>query len=238
MNESNKYMNQTNNQKIYIVIPAFNEGKIIKKTITSLQKAGYHNIIIVDDGSSDNTCDEAKSTNAEVLCHIINRGQGASLLTGIQYTTKTYNPDIIVTFDSDGQHRPEDIKALIQPIINDSADIVLGSRFLNTKTKVPPVRKIILKAGIFFTNITSRVKLTDTHNGLRALGPKAMTSIKIPHRGMEHASDIIDSISKNKLRYQEVPVKILYTDYSINKGQASIGFIKMGIKIILHKILS
>lgn len=227
----------SSHKKIYIIIPAFNEGKVIRKTIASLQTAGYNNIIVIDDGSSDNTCAEAKSTGAEVLCHIINRGQGASLKTGIEYATETYSPDVIVTFDSDGQHRPEDLNRLIQPILDNSADIVLGSRFLNTETKVPLIRKIILKAGIFFTNITSRVKLTDTHNGLRAFGKKAIHSIKIPHRGMEHASDIIDSINKNNLRYKEIPVKILYTDYSINKGQASTGFIKMGIKIILHKIL-
>jgi glycosyltransferase involved in cell wall biosynthesis len=149
-----------------------------------------------------------------------------------------YNPDIVITFDSDGQHNPADIPKLIKPILNDSADIVLGSRFLNDDTKVPFVRKLILKAGVLFTNTTSKIKLTDTHNGFRALGRKAITSIKITHRGMEHASDIITEITKNKLRYQEVPVKIIYTNYSINKGQASIGFIKMGIKIILHKILN
>jgi glycosyltransferase involved in cell wall biosynthesis len=149
-----------------------------------------------------------------------------------------YNPDIVITFDSDGQHNPADIPKLIKPILNDSADIVLGSRFLNDDTKVPFVRKLILKAGVLFTNTTSKIKLTDTHNGFRALGRKAINSIKITHRGMEHASDIINEITKNKLRYQEAPVKIIYTDYSINKGQASIGFIKMGIKIILHKILN
>jgi len=160
------------------------------------------------------------------------------LRTGIEYAQEIYNPDIIITFDSDGQHRPEDITKLIQPLLNDEADIVLGSRFLNNTTKVPFARRLILKAGILFTNITSKINLTDTHNGFRALGKKAISSIKITHRGMEHASDIINEITKNKLRYTEVPVKIIYTDYSVSKGQASIGFIKMGIKIILHKILN
>ena len=226
------------NEKIYIVIPAFNEGKIIKSTLKSIKEAGYTNIIVVNDGSTDNTRLEASKANVEILDHIINRGQGASLRTGIEYAREMYNPDIIITFDSDGQHNPADISKLIKPILDNTADIVLGSRFLDNKTKVPFVRKLILKAGILFTNITSKIKLTDTHNGFRALGKKAITKIKITHRGMEHASDIINEIIKNKLRYQEVPVKIIYTDYSINKGQASIGFIKMGIKIILHKILN
>ncbi len=229
---------ESTDKKIYIVMAAYNEGAIIKSTLQNLFDAGYKNILVIDDGSSDNTRAEAMSAGVEVITHIINRGQGASLRTGIEYLRKTYNPDIIITFDSDGQHNAEDIPKLITPIINDTADIVLGSRFLDDKTKVPPARRLILKAGILFTNITSKIKLTDTHNGLRALGINAINLISITHRGMEHASDVINEITKKKLTYTEVPVTITYTNYSVGKGQASIGFIKMGIKIILHKILN
>ncbi len=225
-------------EKVYIVIPAYNEEKVIKKTIKSLQEIGYKNIVVIDDGSKDNTRNKALTTGVEVISHIINRGQGASLRTGIEYIREIYNPDIIVTFDADGQHNPLDIPKLIQPIIDNSADIVLGSRFLDNKSQVPLARKIILKSGVIFTNIISSIKLTDTHNGLRALNKKAIKSIKIAQRGMEHASDIINEITKKRLRYKEVPVKIIYTDYSIDKGQPSIEFVKMGIKIILHKILN
>ena len=229
---------KTNTKKIYIIIPAYNEALVIKNTLKYLLANNYKNILVIDDGSVDNTYNEATSLGVEVIQHIINRGQGASLRTGIEYVHEMYNPDIIVTFDSDGQHDPKDINNLIKPLLNNSTDIVLGSRFLNNTTKVPFIRKLILKAGIIFTNITSKINLTDTHNGLRALGKKAISSIKIAHRGMEHASDIIDEIHKNKLQYTEVPVKIIYTNYSISKGQSSAGFIKMGIKIILHKILN
>ncbi len=225
-------------QQIYIVIPAFNEGKVIKSTIQDLQKFGYNNIVIIDDGSTDNTRKQAQETGADVLTHIINRGQGASLSTGIEYVKENYNPKVIITFDADGQHNPAEIERLAKPIFNDVADIVLGSRFLNKKTKLPFTRKIVLKAGILFTNIISSINLTDTHNGFRALGPRAIEKIKITHRGMEHASDIINEITKNNLRHQEAPVTILYTDYSMNKGQSSGNFIKIGIKVILHKILN
>ena len=126
---------------------------------------------------------------------------------------------------------------MIKPIINGEVDIVLGSRFLEKKANIQLLRKIILKAGVAFTNVLSNIKLTDTHNGFRALSRKAIDSIKITHRKMEHASDIIDEISKNKLTYAEVPVEIIYTDYSKHKGtNKNMDFIKMGIKILIKKL--
>jgi len=223
-------------KKLYIVIPAFNEQKAIGSTIQSLHNEGYSNILVINDGSVDETAWAAQEAGAEVISHIINRGQGAALQTGIEYARETYEPDVIVTFDADGQHRPEDIPSLIRPVTEEGFDIALGSRFLTQDSNVPFLRKIILKAGIIFTRFVSNIKLTDTHNGLRALGKKAMDSIDIAHRGMEHASDIIDEISRKKLKYMEVPVKVIYSEYSRQKGQKTSGFIKMGIKILIKKI--
>lgn len=226
----------TTDKKIYIIIPAYNEAGKIGLVIADLKASGYNNILIVNDGSKDKTAETASGAGAEVLNHVINRGQGAALKTGITYLLQAYSPDVIVTFDADGQHQTADIKALIKPVLDNECDIALGSRFLDEKCNVSLSRKAILKAGIFFTNHISNIKLTDTHNGLRALGKLAIEKIRITHRGMEHASDIIDEITKHQLRYKEVPVKIIYTDYSKLKGQKSAGFIKMGLKIILNKL--
>lgn len=223
-------------KKIFILIPAYNEDGKIGSVISGLKNAGYNNILVVNDGSKDNTGKNAKDYGAEVLSHIINRGQGAALRTGIEYLRDTYDPDIIVTFDADGQHRVEDIPNLIRPVAEEGFDIALGSRFLNKKTNAPLLRKTILKAGILFTNFISNINLTDTHNGFRALGKKAIRSIEIAHRGMEHASDIIDEVTKKQLKYKEVPVEIIYTDYSKMKGQRTSAFMKMGIKILIKKI--
>ncbi len=225
-----------NNAKIFIIVPAYNEEQRISQVINSLKQSGYSNILVVDDGSRDETKEEAFLAGAEVLSHIINRGQGAALRTGIEYLCETYNPDIIVTFDADGQHRTEDIQDIIAPIIRDEVDIVLGSRFLNKSSRIPFLRKIILKAGIFFTNVISNINLTDTHNGFRALNRKAANLIQITHRGMEHASEIVEEIKKRRLRYKEVPVEIIYSEYSQRKGQRASGFVKIGIKIILKKL--
>lgn len=223
--------------KIFIVIPAYNEESKIGSVVTDLKNAGYQNILVVNDGSKDKTANVAKEAGAEVLSHLINRGQGAALRTGIEYLRETHNPDIIVTFDADGQHQVADIAKIIKPIVEENIDIVLGSRFLNQKSDAPFLRKLILKGGILFTNTISNIKLTDTHNGLRALGKKAIDSIEIYHRGMEHASDIIDEITRKNLTYKEVPVEIVYSDYSKKKGtNKNMDFIKMGLKIILKKL--
>lgn len=225
------------NDSIWIVIPAYNEATVIGSVIKDIRTAGYHNILVVDDGSKDETGEHARREGAEVLRHLINRGQGAALRSGLSFIAKTYNPDIIVTFDADGQHRAKDIDALVQPIREDLADITLGSRFLDSERNIPFLREMILRCAILFTNIVSHIRLTDTHNGFRAFNRKAYRAIKIFHRGMEHASDIIDEISKNNLRYCEVPVKITYSDYSIGKGQRTSSFLKMGVRILLKKIL-
>lgn len=223
---------------IWILIPAFNEAPKIGSVVDSLKQAGYSHILVVDDGSLDQTFREARQAGVEVLRHIVNLGQGAALRTGIEYLVEKENPDVIVTFDADGQHRAEDVAALINPVLQNNIDIVLGSRFIESSASVPWIRKIILKAGVIFTNAISHISLTDTHNGLRALGKKAARTIKITHRGMEHASDIIDEITKNKLTYQEVPVHIVYSQYSKSKGQHSSAFFGMGIRIILKKFFS
>ncbi len=223
---------------IWIVIPAYNEASVIESVVTNLQSHGYTHILIVDDGSTDDTSHKAQQVGAEVLTQVINRGQGAALKTGISYLADTVKPDIIITFDADGQHQPQDIPALIRPLLKDQADIVLGSRFLKPAKHLPPIRKVILKLGILFTNTISHIQLTDTHNGLRALNQKAYSSIHISHRGMEHASDIINEISVKKLRYAEAPVHITYTEYSLRKGQRSSHFIKLGLKILIHKYFS
>ena len=225
------------NQKIFIVIAAYNEEKTIAKVIDDLHNHGYQNIIVVDDGSQDKTAPVAELKGATVLKHIINRGQGAALRTGIEYALDQ-GADIIITFDADGQHQAKDIKNLIQPIVNKEADIVLGSRFLgNTKSNVPFWRKLFLKAGALSFRLMFGIKVTDSHNGFRALSRKAAQAIEITSDRMEHASQIIEEIAKKRLRYKEIPVTIIYTDYSQEKGQSTLNAFKIFTKTILRRLI-
>ncbi|MBT3297514.1 glycosyltransferase family 2 protein [archaeon] len=222
--------------KIYIVIAAFNEEKKISSVIKNLQEEGYNHIIVVDDGSKDKTYDQANSTGAIVLKHVINRGQGAALKTGIDYSVDQ-GAEILVTFDADGQHDAKQIKKLINPLIEEKAEVVLGSRFLDDSSNTPPLRKFFLKTGAFIFRIMYGVKLTDSHNGFRALSRKAAQEINLSQDKMEHASEIVEEIGKHKLKYLEVPVTITYTDYSLQHGQRTSNAFKIFFKMILKAFL-
>jgi polyprenyl-phospho-N-acetylgalactosaminyl synthase len=181
-------------------------------------RALYHNVVIVDDCSDDDTGAQALKAGAAVLRHPINLGQGAALQTGIRYALSR-GAGYIVTFDADGQHRPEDIRVLLDTQVKTGADVVLGSRFLGHTENIPRLRRMILQLAIVYMHITSGVKLTDAHNGLRLLTRRAAERIRITQDRMAHASEIIDQIGALELTVVEAPVTIVYTEYSLHKGQ-------------------
>jgi polyprenyl-phospho-N-acetylgalactosaminyl synthase len=219
--------------KTYIVIPAYNEEGKIGEVIQGLIKQRYANIVVVDDGSTDRTA--MASSKATVLRHAINRGQGAALKTGIDYALSV-GADIIVTFDADGQHHPEDIPALIAPIMKRKADIALGSRFIRKGSNPPLLRKLALKGGALVFRLLYGARLSDSHNGLRALSRRAASVIRITCDDMTHASEIIEEIKLNKLKYVEVPVKITYTEYSLKKGQSTLNGARILFKMVFKKL--
>ena len=222
--------------KIFIVIPALNEAKAIGQVVGELKKSNYE-VVVVNDGSSDATTQAAESAGAVVLNHLVNRGQGAALRTGIVYALH-HAADIIVTFDADGQHDANDLAKLIHPVLDHTADVTLGSRFLHgSPSHMPFLRKLVLKTAVVFTKIASGLKVTDTHNGLRAFSREAIEKIKINQDRMAHASEILDEIHRNKLKFVEVPITINYSDYSIAKGQSSFDFAKILIKYIMGRLM-
>lgn len=155
----------------FIVLAAYNESATIHHVVLELT-ARYRNVVVVDDGSTDGTFALARAAGAAVLRHVVNRGQGAALQTGIEYSLAR-GAACIVTFDSDGQHRADDIPVLIEPIERGECDIVLGSRFLGSTENMPRSRRWVLKAGVWFTRFTSGLAVTDAHNGLRAFSRRA-----------------------------------------------------------------
>ncbi len=204
---------------IYFVIPAYNEAESVGRVVEQV-RSRYPHVVVVDDGSTDQTPMAARKAGAVVLEHLVNRGQGAALKTGIDYALAC-GAQIIVTFDSDGQHRVEDVAALVAPILEGRCDVALGSRFLDGSSNVPWARKLTLKLGVLFTRLVSGIRVTDTHNGLRALSRRAAEQLQLRQDRMAHASEILDEIARRKLTFIEVPMRVLYTDYSRHKGQKS-----------------
>lgn len=202
--------------EVYFVIPAYNEAKVISKVLQDLIKNGYKKLIVIDDHSSDETYEISKKF-AHVIRHNKNKGQGAALRTGIKYALRQKSCKYIVTYDSDGQHRIEDLPDLLAPIKSGKYDVSLGSRFLGRKNKIPFTKWVILRLSLLFTLLISHVNLTDTHNGYRVFNRKAAKAITIRENCMAHASEIIDEIGIKKLRYKEVPVVIRYDPYAVNK---------------------
>lgn len=205
-----------NSRNIFIVIPAFNEDVIIQDVIKEINNEGYKNIIIVDDGSKDNTFRKAKEINGiTALKHKINRGKGAATKTGIE-AAKLLGADIIVTMDGDGQHDPKDIEKLVKPIIENKKDVVLGSRLKNPKG-MPHYKRIHNHIANIITWYLFGLWVTDSQSGFRAYSKKAADLINTKADRYEYDSEIIREIYIYKLRFEEVPIKVRYTDYSKSK---------------------
>ena len=202
-------MNNSNILKITIGIPAYNEEKNIASIITKLKKI-TDSIIVCDDGSSDMTSDISKNLGAIVITHKKNMGYGVAI-NSIFQKAKELNVDLLVTFDADGQHRVEDIEKVVEPIKNNTADLVIGSRFLDKKSNVPNYRKIGIKVITKITNVSIKKKLTDSQSGFRAYNKQVLSQISPSDIGMGISTEILIKSSSKGLRIMEVPVTILYS---------------------------
>jgi glycosyltransferase involved in cell wall biosynthesis len=170
-----------------------------------------------------------------VVTHPVNLGQGAALKTGIDYALSR-GAEYLVTFDSDGQHRPSDIPRLLDALVRNQADFALGSRFLGKPQSMPLLRKLLLRAATVFTSLTTGLYLTDTHNGLRAFTRRGAMALNFRQNRMAHASEILSDIAASGLRNVEVPVTIDYTEYSMAKGQRTSDLILVLLDLFARKL--
>lgn len=222
------------NHGVWIVIAAYRESAVIGEVIRPLVDAGYR-VVVVDDGSGDGTAACAAEAGAAVVRHAINRGQGAALQSGLRYALRQ-GARILITFDADGQHSPADLPRLIAPIVTESAEIVLGSRFLEHAGEVPTARRILLRLAVTFTGVMSGIRLTDAHNGLRALSRRAAEQVDLQLDRMAHASEIIDQLVRTGLPLVEVSVTVRYTSYSLEKGQRAGNAARIVWDYLLNKL--
>jgi glycosyltransferase involved in cell wall biosynthesis len=193
---------------ITIGIPAFNEEQNIGKIIITLKKI-TKDIIVCDDGSSDLTREIAEGLGAKVISHTKNMGYGEAIKS-IFNEAKKKESDILVTFDADGQHRPEDIMSITKPIIDQQAEVVIGSRFLKNETNMPKYREIGVKILTKVTNMSIKENLTDSQSGLRAYQKKVLQNISLTDSGMGISTEILIKSHQKEFRIVEVPIQILY----------------------------
>ena len=194
--------------KIVIGIPAYNEEKNIAGILLKLKKK-YNEIIVCDDGSNDLTSEISKELGATVVEHDRNLGYGAGIRS-IFLKAKEMKADILVTFDADGQHRIEDIDTVIQPIIDNDSDIVIGSRFLSKSSDMPKYREIGIRTITSITNSSMKEKLSDSQSGFRGYNKKILENITPSETGMGVSTEILIKSSKKKFRINEVPIIVSY----------------------------
>ncbi len=219
--------------KTLVLIPAYNEAEKIGEVIDDVKASGF-DVLVVDDGSFDQTSRVSQERGASVLTHKINRGQGAAIGTGLEYA-KVNHYEIVGFFDADGQMKAEEIKNIIEPILKNETDVVLGSRFLGQAQNIPFSKLITLKLALLFTRITTGLKLSDTHNGFQAWKISTLNKINLTQNRQAYASELLSEISDHKIKYKEVPVTIKYTNYSKSKGQSIFNALNIIWDLIIKK---
>lgn len=223
--------------KTFVIIPVYNEHEVVRQTVLQLIDKQYE-VVIVDDGSATSPCSELGGLPVHFLRHMFNMGQGAALQTGMDYA-RQLGADIVIHFDADGQHSYLEIPSMIQPILDKQADIVVGTRFKRREDtlQVPLKKRMLLKSAVLINRFFSGLKLTDAHNGFRALNAIALNKINLKENRMAHATEILKQVKRKELRIVEVPTKINYTEYSQQKGQKPLNSINILFDLIVKSVL-
>lgn len=221
---------------VALIVPVYNEATVVREVIENARR-DYAHVVCVNDGSHDDSAHQIELGGGYLVDHPINMGQGAALQTGIEFARTIPGVKYFVTYDSDGQHRLEDVAHMLDVIEERDVDLVLGSRFLGQEAvNMSRTKRFVLKMAIAFSNLTSGVKLTDTHNGLRVFNRRVAEEIQITMPGMAHASEFLEIIARHRYSYVEVPVTIVYTDYSTSKGQPIINAVNIAFDALLRKV--
>lgn len=210
------------NADVWLVVPCYNEGTVIEDVLRSAMQT-FPNIVAVDDGSADASGEAIHRAGAHLVTHPVNLGQGAAIQTGVEYARAQRGAQYFVTFDADGQHQVKDVLAMLERLRTEPIDIVVGTRFGRPRAEndqVPLLKRIVLKTVVLLSPRTRRLGLSDAHNGLRVFNRTVAESLNLRMNGMSHASEFVALMDSEKWRTAEQPVDILYTEYSMSKGQS------------------
>jgi glycosyltransferase involved in cell wall biosynthesis len=213
-----------------------NEATSVGHVIADLRRS-FPRIVCIDDGSTDGCHAVAAEAGATVLRHPVNLGAGAAIQTGFTYALADHTVRHVITFDADGQHNRADAERMLDIAHKTDVDVVLGSRFLGeSEAQIPRARRLVLKGATLFTRATTRLELTDTHNGLRVLNRRALGVMDLTLDGMAHASQLLNQIAQHRLSYVEAPVTIAYTEYSMSRGQSNANALNIAFDLALERL--
>jgi glycosyltransferase involved in cell wall biosynthesis len=217
-----------------VVVPAFNEGPRVGPVVRAIVEEGL-DVLVIDDGSTDNTSVEARSAGAKVVCHPFNLGQGAALRTGFDYAVLggwTY----VVSFDADGQHDLRNAIKMLEKAATGEYDVVLGSRFLQgARSNAPMTRSLVLRVATRVINVIFRSRFTDVNNGLRVFRVDAIKKMSLSQNRMAHASEMLSEIKKRNLSWTDMPTDITYSSVSLDKGEKTIsGSVKILWEVLMR----
>ncbi|KPJ85899.1 hypothetical protein AMJ57_01450 [Parcubacteria bacterium SG8_24] len=216
-----------------VIVPAYNEERTVGAVVRSLAADG-HEVIVVDDGSADRTGEAARRAGARVIRHVLNRGLGAAIGTGVAAALRG-PAEVLVTFDADGQHRSEDIPRLVGPIGCDEADVTIGTRS-EKRHRMPLTRRLANWTGNALTFLLFGKWVNDSQSGLRAFSRPAAEDLELRCDRMEVSSEIIKEIKRHGWRLVEVPIVPIYTEYSMSKGQGFVTGLKTAIRLLLRRV--
>ncbi|WP_309065049.1 glycosyltransferase family 2 protein [Microbacterium sp.] len=220
-------------RRAWVVIPLYNEADVIAEVIAGL-RPHFEHVVCVDDGSRDGSAAIAARAGAQLVQHPVNLGQGAALQTGISFALTHPECEYIVTFDADGQHRVQDALDMLELARAEDLAVVFGSRFLDDRTNPGWIKKVILKTAVWVTNLTTSLRLTDAHNGLRVIRRDAAEQIELKQDRMAHATEIVLELGRTGLPWKEHPVELLYTDYSKAKGQSVLNSVNILVDLVVR----
>ncbi len=227
-------------EDICVMIPAYNEGPMIGQVVRRVRACGYPQVVVIDDGSKDDTRQQALAAGAKVISHPINRGAGAASQTGVVYAHRK-GINYLVQLDADGQHHPEDIRNLAAKMEEGHCDVVIGSRFIQMSEGIPPIRVAYNRISNLLTNWFCRHNYTDSQSGFRMLNRRAIISLRLTLDGFGYCSEMIVAAEQKGLVVAEAPISVSYTEYSMSKGQ---GFhtgvntaVNLILKLLFHKTL-
>ncbi|MFH1443860.1 MAG: glycosyltransferase family 2 protein [Candidatus Peregrinibacteria bacterium] len=220
--------------RVIAVIPAYNEAKRIASVVENTSNF-VDTVVVVDDGSSDATAVVAERAGAMVVRHAQNCGAGAATMTGIE-AARAMGAEVIVTLDADEQHDPRDIPSLLHSVLTDRADIVFANRF-GQKNHIPFIRRFFNAVGNLVTFATTGRWVNDSQCGFKVFGPRAVREVSIRMSGYEFCTELVRETVQRQWRVAEVPIKVLYSQYTLAKGQSFANGVKTALRILLRSFL-